>query len=103
LIHGANRVASLSFEAKDPEPARMQALREAVAKARREAETLATALGDSLGRALEVHSNADVGYPMMNTAMMGKGAVAGMEVAPTPVEPGEQIIRVNVTIKFALD
>ena len=101
---GANRVSSLSFEAKDPEPARMEALREAVAKARREAETVALALGDVLGQTLEVHTSSDFGYPMVtNTAMVGRGAMDAVQVAPTPVQPGEQIVRASVTIKFALD
>jgi uncharacterized protein YggE len=99
---GANRVASLTFEAKDPEPARMEALRQAVAKARAEAQTVAAALGDSLGRALEVHTSSDYGSPVINSGMMGRAAPEEMQVAPTPVAPGEQIVRANVTIKFAL-
>jgi uncharacterized protein YggE len=101
IAAGANRVSSLSFEAKDPEPARMEALRQAVAKARSEAETVSLALGDGLGRALEVHTSSDFSYPMMNTAMIGRGMEA--PAAPTPVQPGEQIIRASVTIKFELD
>jgi uncharacterized protein len=99
---GANRVASLSFEARNPEPARMEALRQAVQKARGEAEVVAGALGDVLGRAMEVHTSSDFGYTM-NTAMVGRAAGEMAPAAPTPMQPGEQVIRASVTIKFALD
>ena len=60
---GSNRVTSLTFEAKDPEPARLDALRQAVAKARAEAEAVAVAMGATLGGPLEVNVSSDYIYP----------------------------------------
>ena len=98
ITAGANRIASLTLEAKDPEPARLEALRAAVAKARSEAETLAEAMGLDLGMPLEVQTNADFSGP--------RPAFRTMEMvqarSPTPVEPGEQVVRANVTIRYRL-
>jgi uncharacterized protein YggE len=100
IAAGANRIAGLSFEAKDPEPARLEALRTAVAKARSEAETVAAAMGVTLGTAIEVQTSADYGYPppmpMYRAMEMAQSAV------PTPIEGGEQSIRANVTIRYRL-
>jgi uncharacterized protein len=98
---GSNRINGLSFEAKDPEPARLEALRAAVAKAKSEAETVAAAMGVTLGAALEVQVNADYGYPppMPMYRMMD---AAAQVAAPTPIEPGEQVVRANVTIRYRL-
>lgn len=100
IAAGANHVESLTFEAKDPEPARLDALRSATAKARAEGEAVAAAMGVSLGGPLEVQLNADFGYqpqPMYRVAAMDMA-----QSAPTPVSPGEQVVRANVTIKFRL-
>ena len=100
IAAGANRIASLTFEAKDPEPARLEALRSAVARARSEAETVADAMGVDLGMPLEIQTNPDFGgappRPVYRTMEMAQA------VAPTPVEPGEQIVRANVTIRYRL-
>ena len=97
---GANRIAGLTFEAKDPEPARLEALRAAVARARSEAEAVAEAMGVDLGMPLEVQTSADLGgtppRQMYRTMEMTQA------VAPTPVEPGEQVVRANVTIRYRL-
>lgn len=96
---GANRVASLSFEASDPEAARSEALAEAVRSARAQAEAIASAMGRRLGPALEVHGGADVPGPRPMMDVMYRAA----EAAPTPIEPGEQTVTANVTIRFALE
>ena len=97
---GANRIAGLSFEASDPEPARLEALRAAVAKARSEAETVADAMGVDLGTPLEVQASADYGVPP--PMPMFRAMEMGQSVAPTPVEAGEQVVRANVTIRYRL-
>ena len=97
---GSNRIASLRFEARDPEPARLEALRGAVAKARAEAEAVAEALGVTLGMPQEVSTGADYGYP---PPVMREDMAMGMaQAAPTPVEPGEQVVRATVTIRYRL-
>lgn len=101
IAAGANRVAGLQFEARNTEAARMEAVRLAVRKARAEAEAMADALGLTLGHPLEVRGGAHVPgprpqpYARMESMAMDQGA-------PTPVEPGEQIVRASVTVKFLL-
>ena len=101
IAAGANRVASLNFEAKDPEPARIEALRGAVAKALAQANAVATAMGVTLGGPLEVQLNADYSQPYPQPMYRGL-AMDMAESAPTPVSPGEQVVRANVTIRFRL-
>lgn len=94
---GANRVASLTFEASDTQQARQEALRLAVARARSEAEAMANALGVPLGPPMEVRGGANVpGPPPLYRAAMMEAA------ASTPVEPGQQVVTANVTIKYRL-
>jgi uncharacterized protein len=98
----ANRIAGLSFEAKDPEPARLEALRQATAKARAEAEAVATALGATLGPAVEVNLSADYGYPPPPMPMYREAMDVAQASAPTPISPSEQVVRANVTIRYRL-
>jgi uncharacterized protein YggE len=99
---GANRVANLSFEVRDPDPFRAEALRDAVLTARAEAEIMATALGMTLGPAIDVQGGADMPYPVpyfQRDVMFMEAAQA----APTPIEAGPLTISANVTIRFRLD
>lgn len=97
---GSNRIAGLSFEAKDPQPARLEALRAAVARAKAEAETVAAALGVTLGPPLEVQSSADYGMPPVP---MYRAMEMSAQLAPsTPVEAAEQVLRANVTIRYRI-
>ena len=93
---GANRVASLVFEASDTEEARQEALRMAVAQARAQAETMAAALGVPLGPPMEVRGNANVPGPPPRVMAMR------VEAANTPIEAGAQMVTANVTIRYAL-
>jgi len=98
---GANRVQSLEFEVSDPEEARLEALRRAVAKARREAEAVAGAMGAELGPALEVQVGSDEPRPFQLRSPVA------MEVArdapETPVEAGTRTVSATVTILYRLD
>jgi uncharacterized protein len=94
---GANRVASLSFEASETTEARKEALSEAVAEARSQAQTIADALGRELGPPIEIHGGAQNPQPIR--PMMFEGARAA---ASTPVEAAEQSVSASVTIRFAL-
>jgi uncharacterized protein len=59
LEAGANRVAGMSFEIRDTEPHRQEALRRAVRHARGEAEVMAEALGMRLGDPITVQGGAE--------------------------------------------
>ncbi len=95
---GANDVRGLVFSRKDEDAVRAQALREAVAKAKLEAETIADALGVKIARiaSAETTSEPPIGRPMMAMAMKSAEGVG------TPVEPGTIDVHASVTIAFEL-
>lgn len=97
IAAGANRIDGVGFSAANTEEAGRAALRAAVANARDEASVIAEALGHELGPALEVRGGAQTPRPFM-AAAEARMAMA----APTPIEPGEQVVSATVTIKFAL-
>lgn len=96
---GANRVASLSFEASDTREARLEALRIAVGNAREQAEAIAMALGRRLGPAIEVNGGAESPRPPMP---YGRDMVMMEAATTTPIEAGDQTVYANVNITFAL-
>jgi uncharacterized protein YggE len=95
---GANRVAGLSFEASDTRGARLQALQDAVARAREEAQAIAEAMGVELGAALEVHGGANTPTPPMNARLFSAAAAE----STTPVEAGDQTVNASVSIKYRI-
>lgn len=97
---GANRVAGLSFELRDPESARLEALDSAVARARREAETVARAAGHRLGPPVEIRVGPGGEPP--RPMMYAERAVAMAQAADTPVEEGTLEITATVHVVFRL-
>jgi len=93
---GANRVQGIQFTLRDPEAVHLQALREAAARARAEADTLASALGVKILRVLTVE---DVGAspPPRHPLPMGV-ARAEMSREPTPIEAGTLDVSADVTL-----
>src|SRR5689334_20906293 len=97
LAKGANQINSLDFFASNADSARHEALAQAVARARSDAEAMARAAGGTLGSLVEL-GTADSG-PRPVYSM--QPAVAGARLAvPTPVEPGQQRVQVSVTAKW---
>jgi uncharacterized protein len=101
LDAGANRVAGLQFEIRDPEPYRLEALRLAVERARAEAEAMAGALGMRLGQPREVQGGAERPQPRAMMDML-RMETAEMASAPTPVEAGLQTVSASVSITYRL-
>ena len=95
---GANRVASLRFQVSDPGPARLQALREAVAMAQDEARTIADAMGVPLGPPLEVRG----GSNLPRVRELARAQPAFNTAVSTPIEAGLQMISASVTITYRL-
>ena len=96
---GANRVLTLQFEASDTRTARLEALREAVRVAREEAQTIADAMGVSLGPPLEVRGGASPGEPRV----LARAAVMSeMASVPTPIEAGRQTVSASVTVLYRI-
>jgi uncharacterized protein len=98
---GANRVAGMSFEIRDTEPHRQEALRLAIAAARGEAAAMAEALDMRLGSPITVQGGAEFPQPRMQFRGAADMAMA-MEAAPTPVEAGLQRVSAQVSIQYRL-
>ncbi len=101
LAAGANRMSGVSFELRDSEAARAAALREAVLAARASAETIASALGVTLGAVLDASTSADPVRPVMQYEMafdMRMSAAA----PPTPIQAGEQTVRAVASIIYEI-
>lgn len=99
---GANRVANLSFELRDPESARLEALRVAVRKARAEAEVLASAAGQKLGPPVNITSSAYFEPRQYRMEAMARD-MAVPAPPPTPIEAGTLTITANVHIVYRME
>jgi uncharacterized protein len=96
LAAGANNIGSVSLFASNTDGARKEALQKAVAKARTEAEAVASAAGGSLGALLELSIEP---YGMPQPLM--RQAVANMAMADaTPIETGELTVNAMVRARW---
>jgi uncharacterized protein YggE len=95
---GANRIASLQFQASDTREAEMEALEKAVGSAREQAQAIASAMGVRLGMALEVQGGANAPGPFNPGGMMFRAAAE----ASTPLEAGDQMVTASVTVKYRI-
>lgn len=100
---GANRITNLSFELRDIESARLEALRVAVGKARAEAEVLATAAGQRLGPPLNMSSSSYFEPRQYRMQAMEVANMAAPAPPPTPVEAGTLTITANVNIVYKME
>ena len=98
---GANRVHGARFDVSDKEDALRRAREAAVRDARARAEQYATLTGVRLGPPVAV---AEGGRDRPVRPMMLRALSASVEdaAAPTPVEPGEQTIRLSVQITYEI-
>ena len=92
---GANNINRLAFTLKDEEATRLEALRQASAKARAKAEAIAAALGLKVVRISAVQEGERSFQPVMRAQMARSEAGAA---APTPIEPGTVEVRSSVTL-----
>ncbi len=102
IAAGANRVAGLSFELRDPQSARNEALRLAVTRARGEAEAMAEAAGQRLGVPLNI-STGGYAVPRYARQMDMVAMEAAQAPSPTPIEAGTLSVHANVTIVYKLE
>lgn len=98
LTAGANMINSLSFYASSIDEGRRQAITQAVASARADADAMARAAGGSLGALIELSTQGptSVPRPMYDMAMRGKMAAQ----VETPVSPGQQTVSVMVSARW---
>ncbi len=97
---GANRAMGISYQLRDPDAARRDALRLAVENARRDAEALAQAAGLPLGPLLQLSTATEGPRPFYAEA--AARSMAGAAPAPTPVEPGQMDVTATVSAVFRL-
>ena len=93
---GANEVSGPSFSLSDAAPALREARRDAVAEARKEAETYADAVGMKISRVLRVSERTSFEENEQEII------VTGSRIPTSPVEPGELATHVTVWIDYAM-
>jgi uncharacterized protein len=93
---GANQSYGLSFDIADPKPYQAKARAAAVADAAAKAKTLADAAGVRLGPILAIQED---GGPTLTPSLPLRAMALA---APAPVAAGEETVRVNVTLTYAI-
>ena len=93
---GANRIQNLQFMLRNEDAVQAQALREAAAKARNKADSLASALGLKVVRVLSVAETGPITIPVRDIAF------ARAESSATPIEPGTIEVRATVTLRVEI-
>jgi uncharacterized protein YggE len=99
LAAGANSIGALDFYSSTENDVRRTALQNAVRRARADAEAMAAAAGGRLGGLIELTSGGFFSPPPPRP-MMEMRAQGAAQAADTPIEPGEQTIRANVTARW---
>jgi len=99
---GATQVESVSFRADDAAlvQARSSALTQAVEDAQRQARDVLGALNLTLGSVERIHVHSDGRVAPPPIPLAASGDFARSEMAPTPVEGGEQTVRAQVTLEI---
>ncbi len=97
IAAGASSSSPPAFEATGADSARRQHYGEALAQARRDAETLATALGGRLGPVIEVSSN--IGSPGFPSSTGYVSFVTSYEFRG-PVQPPDVVVTSTVTVRY---
>ncbi|HLN85838.1 MAG TPA: SIMPL domain-containing protein [Candidatus Limnocylindrales bacterium] len=94
---GANNINRLMFTLKDEEAARLDALRQASAKAKAKAEAIAASLGLKILRIASVTEGERTFQPIYRQTPMARGEALTAQ-APTPVEPGTVDVKSTVSL-----
>jgi uncharacterized protein len=98
LAAGATGVEGLSFESSNAEAARQTALAEAAAAARRDAETLARAMGGSLGPLLGTSTSV---APRIWPGVVTATGMSDMPMSATQIVPGDIAVHAAVRARWA--
>ncbi len=99
---GANTVYGVSFSFSDPSALMRQAREQAMTDAKSKADQLATLSGVTLGAPILIEDGGSntPPPPVMMAGAADSKSMAGM--APTPINPGQQEIRVDVSVQYAI-
>jgi uncharacterized protein YggE len=102
VASGINQASSIRFMLSDEQAQvlRTEALKEAVARARSDADTVAAALGTAV---IDVQS-ADIsgGYAPVLYENYAVGDAMAKSVAPTPIEPGDVTVTAQVYVTYLI-
>jgi uncharacterized protein YggE len=98
LAKGANQIHGLDFYVFNADEPRRRALAQAIERARLDAEVIARAAGGSLGVLLEISTSGAGPIPRHDLAMVRIAEAAA--AAPTPIQPGEEVVRVAVVARW---
>lgn len=101
---GANSVSQLSFTVDDPTALQNQAEEEALTKAKKQAEMIASVAGFKVGKLVSIDPSSF--YPVTNfkrgfSEMSDYGMGMGGMMSPS-IEPGSQEITANVTLTYEI-
>lgn len=96
---GATGVDGPHFEVSDPDAYRLDALGDAMRKAKQKAEVLAEAGGFSLGEVVSVHEQTVSSGPVYPMMMM---KAASAETASTQIDVGQTEIMATVTVSYSV-
>ncbi len=105
LVLGATDIADLSFSTDSLEERHLQALRQAIAKARRRAEVMADAEGGQLGRLLSSTTQESPGIAFRSPSTMLSSVTTGSRGgsrAAVPIQAPPVSISADVTVRWEL-
>ena len=94
IAAGANRVSSLQFSMKDPDPVRQQALRLATAQARAHIDAMAAGVGMHAGAVMSIQEGTSGSVVPLATGIT--------TAASTPIVTGTVQVQATVTLQVAL-
>jgi uncharacterized protein YggE len=102
LTAGANQLEGVRFSLKNDTAVRERALKQAVADAKRKAETMAEALGVRITGVLEASDGGVSVIAQDETVAYARVSMAQVAPAATPVSPGEIEVRASVTVRYSI-
>jgi uncharacterized protein YggE len=97
---GANRVSGIMFDIADRKAAEEEAMKAAIAEARRRGELMAEAAGVRLVRVVAVNASANGGGPI--PVFQRDTFAAQAAAAPPPVLPGQQRVTAQATVTWEI-
>ncbi|WP_408888697.1 SIMPL domain-containing protein [Myxococcus faecalis] len=101
LAAGANRVDQVRFGLARQDAVQGEALRQAVARARKSAEVLAAALNVKLGAVVDASTVTEP--PQLYPARFAMAEMASDARVATPIQPEEQTVQAKVTLIYVIE
>ncbi|MFQ5572188.1 MAG: SIMPL domain-containing protein [Rhodothermales bacterium] len=100
---GANRLDGVTYELKDRDAARDEALVKALTNARDKAQLMASTLGEELGRVVTIHEQSfDFPRPVLRMGQAERGIAKDAAPEPEAYAAGEIEVRAVVQVAFSL-